>query len=169
MPRPGPRGPRQRRYVSVPRRALRGHAPESGGGASSTGRGFSAPKGVERACPPRAGPQQGAHPATVSVPRRALRGHAPWLCAWWESFVVVSVPRRALRGHAPPPGARTRVPGSSFSAPKGVERACPCLMRRRCPDSAHCFSAPKGVERACPTHRWERAERGLSFQCPEGR
>ena len=58
----------------------------------------------------------------------------------------------------------------SFSAPKGVERACP-------PDSVSVrslarqgFSAPKGVERACPARppkiqTWPSA----LFQCPEGR
>ena len=92
-------------------------------------------------------------PQQVSVPRRALRGHAPLRRASQRrGRSRVSVPRRALRGHAPWPvyvqeqaPARTR-----FSAPKGVERACPLMSPAiaYAPDS--CFSAPKGVERACP-------------------
>ena len=65
-------------------------------------RGFSAPKGVERACPPVKYTYPPSFAITVSVPRRALRGHAPNLiCYCLFSHEQVSVPRRALRGHAP--------------------------------------------------------------------
>ena len=80
-----------------------------------------------------------------------------------------------------------------FSAPKGVERACPMTHGITAP-RFHCFSAPKGVERACPAAAWkdvvvlptrfsapkgvERAcpqvpthahQPRVGFQCPEGR
>mgnify|MGYP005855012671 CR=1 FL=1 len=81
------------------------------------------------------------------MPRRALRGHAPLLHRHRPLLrPLVSVPRRALRGHAPSKIRLTIVlPTSGFSAPKGVERACP-------PD----FSAVM-------------AEISAMFQCPEGR
>ena len=57
---------------------------------------------------------------------------------------------------------------SCFSAPKGVERACP-----RSSNTRHtltlCFSAPKGVERACPVEVARRGGNYTMFQCPEGR
>ena len=65
---------------------------------------------------------------------------------------LVSVPRRALRGHAPLVQLVLLVQiRTSFSAPKGVERACPMfdLMSHR-ERALTGFSAPKGVERACP-------------------
>ena len=61
--------------VSVPRRALRGHARACRALAISGPSGFSAPKGVERACP-RHRDHSTCVPSRVSVPRRALRGHA---------------------------------------------------------------------------------------------
>ena len=64
----------------------------------------------------------------VSVPRRALRGHAPPHTSYISMFSDVSVPRRALRGHAPGGGFERRAQ-ASFSAPKGVERACPLLAQ----------------------------------------
>ena len=82
----------------------------------------------------------------------------------------------------------------SFSAPKGVERACPKLEIAGATVDQVGFSAPKGVERACPLvmynayikPQWvsvpRRALRGHAprrcshtsedigrFQCPEGR
>ena len=83
---------------------------------------------------------------------------------------------------------------SGFSAPKGVERACPLSWIRLSLIQIDCFSAPKGVERACPPPEVQgrlfpytvsvprRALRGHApqprrggmphfhvFQCPEGR
>ena len=65
--------------------------------------GFSAPKGVERACP--------------ILPR-----------IWCRQSTRVSVPRRALRGHAPITDYIKLFFERGFSAPKGVERACPLGM-----------------------------------------
>ena len=130
--------------VSVPRRALRGHAPPRFLPQECQPYCFSAPKGVERACPLRrvAEADGGDH---VSVPRRALRGHAPSKSIGGRLYSsTVSVPRRALRGHAPI---------TSFLFTAGIGS----------------FSAPKGVERACPTDAQPGDGRLRRFQCPEGR
>ena len=138
--------------VSVPRRALRGHAPkEITMKRKIIFTSFSAPKGVERACPHH-GEIISCSAYLVSVPRRALRGHAPKSGAQpLELFKSVSVPRRALRGHAPQGSPAVDFRVSRFSAPKGVERACPHRSLPP-PQRRGGFSAPKGVERACPRH-----------------
>ena len=60
------------------------------------------------------------------------------------------------------------IPG--FSAPKGVERACPSPAAVATAILLGCFSAPKGVERACPAGPPARFEKAPpKFQCPEGR
>ena len=157
---------------------------------------FSAPKGVERACPGRAAALLPVCVPGVSVPRRALRGHAPLSLVWlmrclcsfsapkgveracprfgpgrcrWRSWV--SVPRRALRGHAPRKGAGGITPWSRcFSAPKGVERACPA---RRCQlhDLVVQVSVPRRALRghAPPNPFMSEYEFLWLFQCPEGR
>ena len=137
--------PCTRNGVSVPRRALRGHAPGPHHGKADYVPGFSAPKGVERACPlPLRRPLRRPLPL-VSVPRRALRGHAP-APPYGNPGAgpPVSVPRRALRGHAP------------------------CSLRGRSLRISR-FSAPKGVERACPMFTTWKKSQNFAFQCPEGR
>ena len=57
----------------------------------------------------------------------------------------------------------------SFSAPKGVERACPRGSTIMAKQLTQCFSAPKGVERACPWRVCPAGARRRMFQCPEGR
>ena len=58
---------------------------------------------------------------------------------------VVSVPRRALRGHAPLGGMPVwRSPGPCFSAPKGVERACPPEHQQMVLVEANMFQCPEG-------------------------
>ena len=82
----------------------------------------------------------------------------------------VSVPRRALRGHAPPGVLMARANASRFSAPKGVERACPGSNGIKYYPGSGSFSAPKGVERACPLTRGvDQSTLVEVFQCPEGR
>ena len=156
--------------VSVPRRALRGHAPDRDTGQPARRAScFSAPKGVERACPSTA---RGRASGTfgVSVPRRALRGHAPGGPVMPKlTNSQVSVPRRALRGHAPPNICFRFCKPISFSAPKGVERACPIPASIHIRHSYSRFSAPKGVERACPSHVEAVEAVEPVFQCPEER
>ena len=172
------------------------------GGETVSTAGFSAPKGVERACPARRAAQGSPRHPGVSVPRRALRGHAPIICkVYHPARGEVSVPRRALRGHAPPESSyvpknhyyvsvprralRGHAPsplrgGTSswrtrFSAPKGVERACPAGDPPAGVRVVLCFSAPKGVERACPLRehgiiqcvvRGFSAPKGVERACP---
>ena len=72
----------------------------------------------------------------------------------------VSVPRRALRGHAPVPQAiAARIDDWGFSAPKGVERACPSMAQAPISHDEG-FSAPKGVERACPLPGYDAHQPG---------
>ena len=113
-------------------------------------RGFSAPKGVERACPARL-EAFGRVRSIVSVPRRALRGHAPR--ARWISplrCISFSAPKGVERACPAKLSAAQRLYVDSFSAPKGVERACPSRHGPPCARRSASFSAPKGVERACP-------------------
>ena len=118
-------------WVSVPRRALRGHAPVGGTcGWRFRALRFSAPKGVERACPSskvvrtRWSCSKGFS-APKGVERACPNGPCP---ARPAPLDLVSVPRRALRGHAPAPQAWGEFLADGFSAPKGVERACPTAM-----------------------------------------
>ena len=183
-----------RSAVSVPRRALRGHAPKGTHTTEDIARIMvSVPRRALRGHAPLRG-LWGGCPAVVSVPRRALRGHAPeGDPRIFQVWIVVSVPRRALRGHAPTFPRPARVVRTGFSAPKGVERACPSdldhflryrsqvsVPRRalrghapavnRAPWSLLCgFSDPKGVERACPAVRQAFALRHLPcFSAPKG-
>ena len=104
--------------VSVPRRALRGHAHFPPCAGVNEFLGFSAPKGVERACPEAAKQKS-------------------------RSYHCVSVPRRALRGHARKMPGSFCVPLQCFSAPKGVERACPAIPRA-CEMLLDSFQCPEG-------------------------
>ena len=127
------------------------------------------------------------------MPRRALRGHAPQVADTLAVLAQVSVPRRALRGHAPSARRYGRWAQGCFSAPKGVERACPepiyphssqthyvSVPRRALRGHApvwkgglrfeyNGFSAPKGVERACPAPLWPPTPASpTSFSAPKG-
>ena len=54
----------------------------------------------------------------------------------------------------------------SFSAPKGVERACPGSRREQGVANMQSFSAPKGVERACPRVRPRAGAYALHVSVP---
>ena len=111
---------------------------------------FSAPKGVERACPSFVTPWRDFS-GSVSVPRRALRGHAPHNV---EDVLVrgflVSVPRRALRGHAPDEFLADAARQAGVSVPRRALRGHAPSVRTAEVRTMSSFSAPKGVERACP-------------------
>ena len=71
-----------------------------------------------------------------------------------------------------PPASKPPTPDgvSHFSAPKGVERACPRESDETLSVNQVDFSAPKGVERACPRlGGWFAKLTIARFQCPEGR
>ena len=134
-----------RASVSVPRRALRGHAPTGLYLPARIGLlSFSAPKGVERACPATARPRPAALSDRFSAPKGVERACPDAALLTVAKQREVSVPRRALRGHAPRGQATLTYAEDGFSAPKGVERACPIQVFLE-----------------------EKPE--YTFQCPEGR
>ena len=106
---------------------------------------FSAPKGVERACPFQPDVSRFTRSYSFSAPKGVERACPALDLSVGLKQSIVSVPRRALRGHAPLWSLRRHLLTLCFSAPKGVERACPVDDVAR-------------IMRACQ-----------AFQCPEGR